>query len=51
MNGNTRILIFDVPAQNCFPVLEITGEDLLRICLEKRKGLPETGCYFSREIK
>jgi len=29
--------------------LETTGEDLLKIRLEKRKRLPETGYCFSRE--
>jgi len=51
MNENARILVFDVPDKICIPVLETTGEDLSIICLEKRKGLPETGYCFSREIR
>jgi hypothetical protein len=51
MNENARILIFNVPDKTCITVLETTGEDLLKIYLEKRKRLPETGYYFSREIR
>ena len=49
MNEKARILIFNVPDKTCIPALETTGEDLLKICLEKRKRLPETGYCFSRE--
>ena len=49
MNENAIILIFNVPDKTCIPVLETTGDNLIKICLEKRKRLPETGYCFSRE--